>query len=77
MSLTLSELGEMVIRTGDDLFVRKEFHRRWLLVPRETAQPPAGQAPPGMRACPAPAVGRHELLPGHMYTEDGRCWVTC
>ena len=56
-----------------------EVMRLWLESPRrqcEMSQPEAyfdGEAK--WLACPNPTVGSHLFQPGHMFTDDGFCWI--
>ena len=59
----------------DDMGARQEFLRQWFGAPRRTCEVVPPPAPDGYRPCPVPAVGAHLLQPGHMFTDDGWCWV--
>ena len=56
-----------------------EAMRLWLETPRRQHEVPQAEAYfDGDRkwlACPNPAVGSHLFQPGHMFTDDGLCWI--
>jgi hypothetical protein len=72
-----TDLAELLRYDGwwHDGNLRREFMIQWLRAPRQHHEEEPGPAPGGYRPCPAPSVGRHVLMAGHMFTDDERCWI--
>ena len=74
----MTDIRDLVQRRDwhDDLGARQEFLRQWFAAPRQVTEDTcAPEAPEGYAPCPVPSAGSHLLIEGHVFTEDGRCWV--